>query len=469
MEPLRAEDPRQVGRYRLEARVGSGGMGQVFLGFSRAGRPTAVKVVHPELARDHAFLSRFRQEVAAARKVSGAYTAAVVDAGDGDLPWLATTLVVGPSLADAVEQLGPLPEVSVWRLAAGLAEALAEVHSCGLIRRDRKPSNGLLAADGPRVIDFGISRALDGTGMTGTGMLVGTPSFMSPEQASGTPVGPASDVCSFGGVLAFAASGHGPFGDGSAVALIYRVVHGEPVLDGLPVALADLLRRCLAKRTEDRPTVAGLMDVITAHVEPVHSATSFWPPALDEFIGAYRTRITGVPRAQPPAPGHAPPPSPSPPPPPPISPPISPPPRAPVPEPVPPPAQAPPSVPPYQRTERSTYVPAEPAALQDDAPTLPQQARPTPPPSGRAPVSTPPYSSAAVPPMPYSPPGYPPGYTPPGYTPPGYPPPGYTPPGYTPPGYTPPAHTPPPPPPPPPPRRPRTLAAAPGAPAAAAL
>jgi len=203
-------------------------MGQVFLGFSPAGRPMAVKVVHPELARDHAFLSRFRQEVAAARKVSGAYTAAVVDAGDGDLPWLATTLVVGPSLADAVEPLGPLPEVSVWRLAAGLAEALAEVHFCGLIHRDLKPSNVLLAADGPRVIDFGISRALDGTGMTGTGMLVGTPSFMSPEQASGTPVGPASDVFSFGGVLAFAATGHGPFGDGSPVALIYRVVHWCP-------------------------------------------------------------------------------------------------------------------------------------------------------------------------------------------------------------------------------------------------
>src|SRR6266849_6589948 len=150
MEPLRAEDPRQVGRYRLEARLGSGGMGQVFLGFSPAGRPMAVKVVHRELARDRAFLSRFRQEVAAARKVSGAYTAAVVDAGDGDLPWLATTLVVGPSLADAVEQLGPLPEVSVWRLAAGLAEALAEVHSCGLIHRDLKPSNVLLAADGHR-------------------------------------------------------------------------------------------------------------------------------------------------------------------------------------------------------------------------------------------------------------------------------------------------------------------------------
>ena len=220
----------------------------------------AVKVVHPELARDRAFLSRFRQEVAAARMVSGAYTAPVVDAGDGDLPWLATTLVVGPSLDEAVEQQGPLPEVSVWRLAA----CLAEVHACGLVHRDLRPSNVLLAADGPRVIDFGISRALDGTGLTGTGMLMGTPAFMSPEQAAGTPVGPATDVFSFGGVLTFAATGAGPFGDGSPVAMIYRVVHGEPRLAGLPGALPGLVTRCLARRPEDRPTFAELMEIITA-------------------------------------------------------------------------------------------------------------------------------------------------------------------------------------------------------------
>src|SRR5215469_3005757 len=167
MEPLRAEDPRRIGRYRLVARLGAGGMGRVFLGFSPAGRPMAVKVVYPELARDRAFINRFRQEVAAARRVSGAYTAPVVDAGDDEPPWLATTLVMGPSLDDTVDQQGPLAEIAVWRLA----EALAEVHACGLVHRDLKPSNVLLAADGPRVIDFGISRALDGTGMTGTGVL----------------------------------------------------------------------------------------------------------------------------------------------------------------------------------------------------------------------------------------------------------------------------------------------------------
>src|SRR5580704_3574492 len=157
MEPLRGEGPRLVGRYRLVARLGAGGMGQVFLGFSPAGRPVAVKVVHAELARDREFLDRFRREVVAARKVSGAYTAPVVDAGDDDLPWFATTLVAGPAQADTLEQHGPLPEISVWRLAAGLAEALAEVHAQGLVHRDLKPSNVLLATDGPRLIDFGIS------------------------------------------------------------------------------------------------------------------------------------------------------------------------------------------------------------------------------------------------------------------------------------------------------------------------
>ncbi len=313
MEPLRGEDPRQVGRYRLVARLGAGGMGQVFLGFSPTGRPVAVKMVHPELARDSAFLRRFRQETAAARKVSGAYTASVVDAGEGDRPWLATSLVAGPSLADAVEQRGPLPEVSVWRLAAGLAEALDEVHRSGLIHRDLKPSNVLLATDGPRVIDFGISRALEGTSYTGTGMVVGTPSFMSPEQASGTPVGPASDVFSFGGVVAFAATGTGPFGEGTPVAMIYRVVHAQPMVTGLPGALNGLVTRCLAKRPEDRPGLAELMDIITANVEPATSATSFWPAALTEFITSYQASFTADAQAwSPPAPRQAEPVSPPP-------------------------------------------------------------------------------------------------------------------------------------------------------------
>ncbi len=204
---------------------------------------------------------------------------------------------MGPSLADAVELQGPLPEISVWRLAAGLAEALAEVHACGLVHRDLKPSNVLLAADGPRVIDFGISRALDGTAMTGTGMVVGTPAFMSPEQASGTPVGPASDVFSFGGVVTFAATGSGPFGDGNPVAMIYRVVHGEPMLAGLPGALTRMVTRCLAKRPDDRATLPELMEIITANLAPATFATSFWPDALSEFIGSYQARFAADARA----------------------------------------------------------------------------------------------------------------------------------------------------------------------------
>jgi len=379
-------------------------MGRVYLGFSPAGRPMAVKVVYPELARDRAFIHRFRQEVAAARRVSGAYTAPVVDAGDDDPPWLATTLVMGPSLDDAVEQQGPLAEISVWRLAAGLAEALAEVHACGLVHRDLKPSNVLLAADGPRVIDFGISRALDGTGMTGTGVLVGTPGFMSPEQASGVPVSPASDVFSFVGVVAFAAMGTGPFGDGNPVAMIYRVVHGEPTLSGLSAPLTDLVGRCLAKRPDDRASMSELMEIITANLAPVTSATSFWPPALADFIGAYQARFTADTRAwSVPVPERA-----------------APQPRTPepaAPEPAAPPVQAPPvqalpaqppQAPPVQAP------PAQPPQASLDGPATITSARAATPPMPPAPVTPPP--AAEAPPYPYTPPPYP--YTPPPFQPP---------------------------------------------------
>ena len=233
-------------------------MGRVFLGFSPAGRPVAVKVVYRELARDRAFINRFRQEVAAARRVSGAYTAAVVDAGDGDPPWLATTLVMGPSLDDAVDQQGLLPEVSVWRLAAGLAEALAEVHSCGLVHRDLKPSNVLLAVDGPRVIDFGISRALDGTAMTGTGIVVGTLGFMSPEQATGSPLTGSSDIYSLGVVAYECLSGDPPFMADQPLAIAIMHKH-DPVPQlppDVPRPVADLVYAMLAKAPDGRPETA---------------------------------------------------------------------------------------------------------------------------------------------------------------------------------------------------------------------
>ena len=205
MEPLSPNDPPTVGEFRLRARLGAGGMGRVYLGFSPAGRAVAVKVVHAELARNAEFRHRFGREVAAARAVSGMYTAPVVAAGlEDDPPWLATGYVPGPSLADVVAQHGALPEPAVWRLAAGLAEALRAVHQSSLVHRDLKPANVLLAADGPHVIDFGISRAFEGTTVTAVGMVVGTPGYMSPEQAEGKQVGPASDVFSLGCVLAFA-------------------------------------------------------------------------------------------------------------------------------------------------------------------------------------------------------------------------------------------------------------------------
>ena len=262
MEPLAAGDPQQAGPYRLRARLGAGGMGQVFLGYSPAGRAVAVKLIHRELARDPEFRSRFRREVAAARAVSGAYTAPVTAAGpDDDPPWLATAFVPGPSLAEAVAEAGPLPAEAVWKLTAGLVEALQAVHAAGLVHRDLKPANVLLALDGPRLIDFGISRALEKTAMTSTGMIVGTPSFMSPEQAKDARVGAASDVFSLGCVLVFAAAGQGPFGSGPQASLLYRIVHAEPALDGVPGGLRELAAACLAKAPEDRPGLAALAEL----------------------------------------------------------------------------------------------------------------------------------------------------------------------------------------------------------------
>ena len=203
----------------------------MYLGRSPAGRAVALKVLHEERARDPAFRARFWREVAAARQVSGAYTAAVLDAGaEEGRHWLATVFVAGPSLLDLVCTHGPLPLAAAWRLAGGLVEALTAVHACGLVHRDLKPANVLLAADGPRVIDFGLSRVVDNQVPTLSGLVSGTPGFMSPEQAKGDPVGPASDVFSLGSLLVFASAGSGPFGMGSPVTIMDRIVHGRPDL-----------------------------------------------------------------------------------------------------------------------------------------------------------------------------------------------------------------------------------------------
>jgi WD40 repeat protein len=289
MEPLAAGDPQRVGVYLLHSRLGAGGMGRVFLGFSPAKRAVAVKVIHQEFARDPEFVRRFRREVQAAKSVSGAYTAPVVAAGpDDDPPWLATAFVAGPSLAEAVAQAGPLPEAAIWRLAGGLVEALQAVHACGLVHRDLKPTNVLLAADGPRVIDFGISRALEGSALTGTSMMMGTPAFMSPEQAEGLPVDAASDVFALGSVIAFAATGTAPFGSGAPLALVYRVVHAQPDLSGVPVALRDMVCGCLAKTPAARPPLSRLIGAIMAGSAsyPGTSPVDFWPDPLAGLVSS---------------------------------------------------------------------------------------------------------------------------------------------------------------------------------------
>jgi Protein kinase domain len=293
MMALAPDDPRMIGEYRLQAQLGAGGMGRVYLGLSPAGRAVAIKVVNPDLAQDAEFLQRFAQEVAAARAVSGIYTAPVVASGlDERPPWLATAFVPGPSLDQVVSENGPLPEPALWPLLAGLTEAMAAIHACGVVHRDLKPANVLLAADGPRVIDFGISRATDGTMLTAAGVVFGTPGYMSPEQAEGKPAGPASDMFALGCVMVYAATGAGPFGTGTVAAVLYRVVHGEAALDGVPPALREIVAGCLAKDPAARPTPAALAAAIGGRDHGTGpSAVAFWPRPVANVIGAYQARL----------------------------------------------------------------------------------------------------------------------------------------------------------------------------------
>ncbi|MEU0334964.1 serine/threonine-protein kinase [Streptomyces sp. NPDC006193] len=256
-----AELPEYLGHYRLESCLGSGGMGVVHLARSTSGMKLAVKVVHAEFARDPEFRGRFRQEVAAARRVSGAFTASVVDADpEAGRPWMATLFIPGPTLSEHVKRKGPMPPAQLRRLMAGLAEALRDIHRVGVVHRDLKPSNVLLAEDGPKVIDFGISRPKDSELRTETGKLIGTPPFMAPEQfRRPREVGPAADVFALGSVMVHAATGRGPFDSDSPYVVAYQVVHDEPDLTGVPDSLAPLVRRCLAKEPEDRPTPDELM------------------------------------------------------------------------------------------------------------------------------------------------------------------------------------------------------------------
>uniref|UniRef100_UPI001C5D4262 serine/threonine-protein kinase n=1 Tax=Pseudonocardia nigra TaxID=1921578 RepID=UPI001C5D4262 len=260
MEPLTTDDPVTIGPYAVVGVLGTGGMGRVYLADDGRGGQLAVKVIRSELAGDPGFRARFRREVDAARRVPAAVTAEVIAADtDIDRPWVATRYVPGPSLAERVRADGPLPPAELTALARGLLDALAAVHAAGLVHRDLKPSNVLLAADGPRIIDFGIARAADATRLTVTGHLVGTPSYMSPEQALGAGgLGPATDVFALGSVLTFAATGEPPFAAATAPGVLFRIVHGEPDLGATPEPVRGLVARCLARDPADRPDARAL-------------------------------------------------------------------------------------------------------------------------------------------------------------------------------------------------------------------
>ncbi|MFJ8001617.1 serine/threonine-protein kinase [Streptomyces sp. NPDC096310] len=259
MMRLRREDPRVVGSFRLHRRLGAGGMGVVYLGSDRRGQRVALKVIRPDLAEDQEFRSRFAREVSAARRIRGGCTARLVAADlDADRPWFATQYVPGPSLHDKVNEEGPLLAAEVASVGAALSEGLVAVHEAGVVHRDLKPSNILLSPKGPRIIDFGIAWATGASTLTHVGTAVGSPGFLAPEQVRGAAVTPATDVFSLGATLAYAATADSPFGHGSSEVMLYRVVHEEAHLHGVPDSLAPLVRACLAKDPEERPSTLQL-------------------------------------------------------------------------------------------------------------------------------------------------------------------------------------------------------------------
>ncbi|MFE5739624.1 serine/threonine-protein kinase [Streptomyces celluloflavus] len=259
MMRLRREDPRVVGTFRLHRRLGAGGMGVVYLGSDKRGQRVALKVIRPDLAEDQEFRSRFAREVSAARRIRGGCTARLVAADlDADRPWFATQYVPGPSLHDKVNEEGPLSPAQVASVGAALSEGLLAVHDAGVVHRDLKPSNILLSPKGPRIIDFGIAWATGASTLTHVGTAIGSPGFLAPEQVRGAAVTPATDIFSLGATLAYACTADSPFGQGSSEVMLYRVVHEEAQLAGVPDALAPLLAACLAKDPADRPSTLSL-------------------------------------------------------------------------------------------------------------------------------------------------------------------------------------------------------------------
>ncbi|MDD9378529.1 protein kinase [Streptomyces sp. ZAF1911] len=409
-QPLKADDPEVVGGYRLAAVLGAGGMGKVYLSYTPGGRPIAIKVIRSEFGEDPEFRRRFQQEVRSAERVQGLYTAPVIDSDtEGAQPWLATAYVPGPSLAHAVAHHGALPPRSVLLLAVGVAEALTVIHGAGIVHRDLKPANVLLASDGPRVIDFGIARAADTTALTSTGVSIGTPAFMAPEQASAGTITPATDVFALGQIAAFAAIGSSVYGDGPSHAVLYRIVHEDPDLGGLPEELRPLVTRCLSRDPADRPALTEVIALCNeaAGAEPLRQGEDWLPRAV---AGSITERVHLLP-----APAPTPPPRPA----------------TPVPTEV--SAQPPaPSAPPAPAAAPTQTAPRQPAPA-PHSPAQPAPPQPAPAQPGQATVPTgygtpPPYGQPAYaqPPRPqpaYAQPTYAqPTYAQPGWGQPTYPP-----------------------------------------------
>jgi serine/threonine protein kinase len=289
VQSLRRWDPEQIGPYTIIGRLGAGAMGQVFLARSTAGRLVAVKTIRVELAEEPGFRARFAREVAAARRVSGVFTAAVIEADpDADLPWVATAYVPAPSLSTLVTRAGPLPVPAVRWLAAGCAEALASIHGAGLLHRDVKPSNVLVAPDGPRVIDFGVARASERVQLTSTRGAAGTPAYMAPEQArDATRASPASDVFSLGATLVYAATGHPPYHGETVMDILVRLATEPPDLDGVPDELTALVTACLARVPRDRPTDAAILSGLGPFALSAGAGHVYLPDAAMAVIAEY--------------------------------------------------------------------------------------------------------------------------------------------------------------------------------------
>ncbi|MCX5227984.1 bifunctional serine/threonine-protein kinase/ABC transporter substrate-binding protein [Streptomyces sp. NPDC006553] len=300
MQPLRKADPSTIAGYRLLGRLGAGGMGVVYLARSGGGALAALKLIRAEHAADPGFRERFRREAVAAGRITGRWVVRVLGADpEAREPWLATEFVPGPSLAEAVALHGALPEPTVRALGARLASALADMHEAGLVHRDVKPGNVLLALDGPRLIDFGIARSAGATALTATDAMIGTPGFLAPEQArvaGAGEVGPASDVFSLGCVLAYALTGERPFGTGGVAAVVYRTVHEEPDLTEVPDTVLPLVRACLAKNPADRPTAAEVQASLGGADGP---AGDWLPPGLPALIAQRSSRVLDLPVAEP--------------------------------------------------------------------------------------------------------------------------------------------------------------------------